>query len=217
VHGTFSVEGSGGKRPPAQTLRAAGEAEVLGADYWEDPVVRLVAGDMEARSTAGAAIKKQPGVCDAAAVFHIADGVVTVDQAAVNSPSLGIQGTGTINFRNELDVQVVAAPIGDLQSAIKRSAPSALGKVAADIVGVVQGALRSATGSLLYEYHITGPVNHLKKQIVPVPVLSDAGALLFGRMAEQKHGELLKNVQAGAFARQAEAPQKPAPAKAKEK
>jgi hypothetical protein len=158
---------------------------------------------VQARSPGGRAIKKEPGVCDAAAVFHIANRVITLDQAAVNSPALGIQGTGTITFDKQLDLQVVATAIGDLKAAIKRSAPNVVGDVAGDIVGAVQGALRSATGTLLYQYRITGPAMHPQKQFIAAPVLSDAGALLFGRMAEQKKGQLLANVRAGTIAKHA--------------
>ncbi len=195
LHGTFAIDGSGGKQPPPRTLRAAGEAEVLGADYWEDPVVSLIAGDIEGRSHSGRPTKKEPGVCDAAAVFHVANRVLTLDRAAVNSPSLGIQGTGTITFDKQLDLTVVATPIGSLKAAID-SVPI-VGGVAGDIVGAVQGALRAAAGTLLYQYRITGPAGDPQKQLIPAPVLSDAGALLFGHMAEQKKGTLLANLQAG--------------------
>jgi len=201
LHATFSLDGSGGKKKPTQTLRAVGEAEILGADYWEDPIVSLIAGDLEGRSAAGKTIKKEPGVCDAAAVFHIANRVITLEQAAVNSPSLGIQGTGTITFDKQLDLQVVATPIGNLKAAIDKV--PIVGQVAGAVVGVVQGALRSAAGSLLYQYRITGPASNPQKQLIAAPVLSDAGALLFGRMAEQKKGQLLANLKAGTIARQA--------------
>jgi hypothetical protein len=200
LHTNFSLDGSGGKTPPSETLRADGEAEILGADYWEDPIVRLVAGDVQTRSPAGKAIKKEQGVCDAAAVFHIANRVITLERAAVNSPSLGIQATGTITFDKLLDLKVIATPIGNLKAAIDKA--PIIGPVAGDIVGLVQGALRTATGTLLYQYRITGPATHPQKQFIAAPVLSDAGALLFGRMAQQKKGELLKNVRAGTISRQ---------------
>ena len=195
MHSTFAIDGEGGPRPPIDTLHAAGEAEVLGADYWEDPIVGLIAGDVEGHSNSKGAPHKEPGVCDAAAVLHIANRVIYLDNAAVNSPSLGIQGNGIITLDNQLDLQLVAVPIGNLQAAIKQSVPSIVGEVAGDIVGVVQGAIRSAAGSLLYQYRITGSTSNPQKQLVPAPVLSDTSAFLFGQMAQQKNGDLLTTIQ----------------------
>ena len=167
--------------------------EVIGANFWEDPVVGVIAENLHGGKP-GTPAAAERGVGDAAAVFHVADRVVTLDRAAVNSPTVGIQGSGTIGFDLQLNLQIVATPIGNLKAAIKQSAPPGVGEVVGDLAGLVQGIYRTAAGTLLYQYRVTGPAAHPKHEVVPAPVLGEAGRLLFGRMADPKDGDLLESV-----------------------
>jgi hypothetical protein len=48
--------------------------------------------------------------------------------------------------------------------------------------------MNAATSTLLYEFRIGGTFDAPDVKAVPAPVLSDAGALLFGRMATREQG-----------------------------
>jgi hypothetical protein len=63
----------------------------------------------------------------------------------------------------------------------------------------VQQVLRGATGTLLYQYRVTGRARDPRHEVVPVPVLTDGVAALFGDMAragEEENDRLLKAVKA---------------------
>ena len=55
--------------------------------------------------------------------------------------------------------------------------------VAGEVAGAVQKLLNSATGTLLYEFRVTGNVrDKLEIVTVPTPALTDTAAMVFGRM-----------------------------------
>ena len=118
---------------------------------------------------------------------------ILLRSAAVSSPALGVQGSGTIGRDKRLDLDVVAAPLGDWRDKLKQTNVPLLNDVAGEVAGAVQKLVNTATSQLLYEFRITGTTSHPQVTPVPVPALSDAVALLFGRMMRGE-GKLLESV-----------------------
>jgi hypothetical protein len=192
------------------TFRGQGEVQVVRAHFWEDPIVKRIASDVGGRSRTAA--REGEGVGDAAAVFSVADRYVTLRSAAVSSPMVGLQGSGRIGFDGRVDLQVYAAPLGDLRDKMRQTGIPLVGDVGAEVVGAVQQILRGATGALLYQYRVTGPARDPRYEVVPVPVLTDGVAALFGEMArsgENENDRLLKAVKAREAREARERAQKP--------
>jgi hypothetical protein len=168
---------------------------VVRAHFWEDPIVKRIASDVSGHSRTAT----RAGVGDAAAVFSVAERSVTLHSAAVSSPSIGLQGLGRIGFDGRLDLQVYAAPLGDLRDKMRQTGIPLVGDVAAEVVGAVEQVLRGATGALLYQYRVTGPASGPNHEVVPVPALTEGVAALFGEMArsgENENDRLLRAVKA---------------------
>lgn len=175
--------GKGGGKTFADQLTANGEVEILHGDFWSVPTVQEVASQVRPPD--------QLSTGDAAVVFHIANRSITVQNAAVNSPLLGLQATGTVGFDKTIFLTVVAAPLGDWRDRMKRAQIPIVG----DILGAVQKLLNDVQGVLLYQFRVTGTLAHPVKSIVPAPVISDPMALLFGQMLRQdRNGQLLNDV-----------------------
>lgn len=164
---------------PADTLRGRGEFEVIQGHFWTLPVLGQVASETKKGGDGGALT-----LGEAAGVFRIADRKVVFENVAVNSPALGLVGSGTIGFDKSLDLRIVAAPLGDWRDNVKRSRIPIVSDVAGEVVGGVQKLLNAATRTLLYEFRVGGDVSDPAVQTVPAPVLADPAALLFGRMLD---------------------------------
>lgn len=178
-----SGTGRGGLRRPSDTFRADGEVQILHGDFWTVPPVGLVTQQIKQN--------QDPGIGDAAAVFHIADRSIDLPRAAVNAPLIGLQGQGTIGFDRSLDLTVVAAPLGDWRDQMRRAKIPVID----DVLGAVQQLLNTVQGVLLYQFRVTGTVDHPIKTFVPAPIISDPMALLFGQMLRpDQNGQLLRNV-----------------------
>jgi hypothetical protein len=68
--------------------------------------------------------------------------------------------------------------------------------VAGEVLGGVQKLINTATKTLLYEFHVTGRVGEPKVTPVPVPVLTEGVAKLFGSMVRgERIGEGLEAVE----------------------
>jgi hypothetical protein len=165
--------------------RASGEFEVFRGDFWTIPILGDVAGRVPDRR--GKAAPAEPGlgtVGEAAGVFEVGGGVLTLRDAAVSSPALGVVGSGTIGLTGErrLDLRIVAAPLGDWRDKVKQTNVPILSDVAAEVFGAVQRLVNTAAGALLYEFRVTGTLSERHVDTVPVPVLTEPAAVLFGRM-----------------------------------
>jgi hypothetical protein len=196
-------------QPILETTRAAGEFEIFRGEFWTIPVLGDIAGRVGERrgngggngsgsgsgsgsgnGTANRARANDPTakslgtVDEAAGVFEIGDGVLTLRNAAVSSPLLGLVGSGTIGLTGDkpLDLRIVAAPLGDWRAKVKQTNVPILSDVAGEVFGAVQRLVNTATGALLYEFRVTGTVSERKVTPVPVPVLTEPAAVLFGRM-----------------------------------
>ena len=159
----------------------------LRGDFWTIPVL----GEIAARAGGG----KEMTVGEAAGMFEVAGARVLLRNAAVSSPALGVQGSGTIGFDKTLDLTLVAAPLGDWRDKLKATRVPIVSDVAGELAGALQRIVNTATTSLLYEFRVTGTASHPSVATVPVPALSDAAAALFGGMLrEQREGKLLESV-----------------------
>ena len=173
---------------PARALRGRGEFEVIEGHFWTLPVLGNVASEAnrDGRGADGGEGGEGGALTlgEAAGVFTVADRTVAFRNAAVNSPALGLIGSGTIGFDQSLDLQIIAAPLGDWRENIKRGRIPVVSDVAAEVVGGIQSLLNAATRTLLYEFRVGGTVSDPAVQAVPAPVLTDPAALLFGRMLD---------------------------------
>jgi AsmA-like protein len=198
--------GKGGEKSPAQTLIADGEWEILHGDFWSVPAVKNVASHVRK--------PEELGTGDAAGVFHVENNKITLDSAAINSPLLGLQGHGTVGFDKTLDLTVVAAPLGDWRDRMKQTGVPLVG----DVMGGVQQLMNAAQGTLLYQYKVTGSVSHPQEALIPVPVVTQPVAYLFGQMIRQdKNADLLGEVKRQApetVAKAEQNPSQPQPASA---
>lgn len=175
--GTMTADQQGDNRPK-DTLRATGEFEVLEGDFWSLPGLAEVAAHVR---------KRDPlTVGEAAGLFDVSEREVRLRRAAIASPALGLLGSGTIGFDNTMDLQLVAAPLGDWRDRMKQAKVPIVSDVAAEVVGGVQKLINSAAGTLLYEFRVSGKVSKPDVKVVPAPVLSDPAALLFGQMVNPK-------------------------------
>ena len=98
---------------------------------------------------------QDPGIGDAAAVFHIANRSIDIPRAAVNAPLVGLQGQGTVGFDRSLNLTVIAAPLGDWRDQMRQAKIPIIG----DVLGAVQQLLNSVQGVLLYQFRVTGTVD----------------------------------------------------------
>jgi hypothetical protein len=192
--GNLNIDFSG-SRPadgtaPLDALRASGEFEVFRGHFWTIPAL----GEVAKRAGGG----REMTVGEAAGVFEVADRRVLLRSAAVSSPALGVQGSGTIGFDKQLDLNIIAAPLGDWRDKLKATRVPIVSDVAGEVAGALQTLVNTATRGLLYEFRVTGPSSHPQFTTVPVPALTDTAASLFGRMlGEQKEGRLLESLRAG--------------------
>jgi hypothetical protein len=165
-------------------MQGEGEAEVLDGYFFKCPVASDIVSAM--------GLPQSDAVMgQAAATFHVHDGLVEFDHAAMNSPAVGLQGSGMVRFDGALDLRVIAAPLADWKKDLKRTGVPILSDVTAELAGGIQKILNGATRVMLYEFRVEGRLPHPELQTVPAPILHDGAAKLFGSMIAPKKGERL--------------------------
>jgi hypothetical protein len=177
--GNFSLNGNAND---LASLAGHGEVRVANGQIWRFPIFDGIASHTKiAREalTAG----------EAAAMFDIANSQVQISSAAINSPALGLQGSGTVGFDGQLDLNVIAAPLGDWQQKVKETGIPLVSAVVGDIAGQLQKVVNSAS-ELLYQFHVTGTLAQPQVQTQPSAMLSDAKAKIFGEMMKKKQSLL---------------------------
>lgn len=169
------------------TLQARGEFEVLRGHFWTLPLL----GEVARRAGGG----RELTVGEAAGVFEVADRRIHLHSAAVSSPALGVQGSGSIGLDKRLDLNLVAAPLGDWRDRLKQTRVPVVSDVAGEVAGALQTLVNGATRGLLYEFRITGTTKSPDVAAVPVPALTDTAAALFSSMLrDDQEGRLLESV-----------------------
>lgn len=157
-----------------------GEVEVSDGVLWEVPVLSHIVGRVKVAREALSAGQ-------AAAVFQVRDQRVALKRAAINSPALGVTGSGVVGFDGKLDMQVVAAPLGDWRNKLKSTGIPVVSAAVGELAGGIQKILNTATSELLYEFRVDGSLAEPNVRAVPAPILTDAAGKIFrGMLREEK-------------------------------
>lgn len=119
---------------------------------------------------------------EASATFRIADGTVHLDQAALGSTAVGVQGSGEVAFDGRVQLDMVVMPFGSWRSAVERGNVPVVGGVLAKLAGQAQALVGKASG-VLYAFRITGTVQDPRLTPVPVPALTESAKSALERMA----------------------------------
>jgi hypothetical protein len=90
---------------------------------------------------------------------------------------------------HRLDLDVVAAPLADWRDKLKDTRIPIISGITSEVAGGIQKLLNTATGALLYEFRVGGDLKDVKVTAVPTPVLTDAAALVFGKMLNARKDE----------------------------
>jgi hypothetical protein len=178
VQANFSGSDSVGDKSAADLFEAEGQVEVFDGRFWDVPVF---AGMVNKTKVGRDALT----VAEGAALFRIEHRQVELQNAAVNAPLLGMNGLGTIGFDGRLDLDVVAAPLADWRDQAKKSGIPVVSDVAGDILGALQKVVNTATGTLLYEFHVTGTASQPVIDAIPAPILTKTAAMVFHRMLNE--------------------------------
>ncbi|HTL29501.1 MAG TPA: AsmA-like C-terminal region-containing protein, partial [Tepidisphaeraceae bacterium] len=190
LYGKATIKGSGRAqdKSPLDLLTAEGELEIHQGDLWQGNVVSGIVDHVKVSH-------ESLSTSEAAAVFTIRDRQIQLKSAAINSPLLGLQGTGVISFDRAIDLDVVAAPLGDWKMNLKKLKIPIISDVTGEIAGAVQKLLTAATSTLLYQFHVTGTTQEPKVVPIPTPILTESAAAIFGKMTkEQKEHDLIESI-----------------------
>lgn len=189
-------------RSAIEALAATGEFEILRGHFWTLPLL----GEVARRAGGGRAMT----VGEAAGVFDVANQRILLRSAAVSSPALGVQGSGTITLDRQLDLNLVAAPLGDWRDKVKGTNIPLVSNVAGELAGALQKIVNVTASNLLYEFRITGTTGSPNVATVPAPALTDAAAALFGGMlGSNTEGHLLQSVKSSQANQRAAPPPDP--------
>jgi hypothetical protein len=187
AHASFSGDVPRGG-DPLDSLQSAGELEIIRGELFHIPVLTEL---LQAVHTSDAIAT----VGEAAASFTIHDRTISLKDIAINSPTVGLQGSGDISFDGKIDFEAIVAPLANWKDKMQETKIPLVSNVAGEIVGGVQKLLNSATSNLLYEFRVQGTLKDPQIKPVPAPILSDTAALVFGRMVQGvRDGELMKTV-----------------------
>jgi hypothetical protein len=180
----------GGRFTAADTLKADGRFEIIDGDFYYLAAVQEISRGAKVNDNEAMTVGY------AAGAFTIHDRVIEFPRVAISAPVLGVQGSGRATLDGQLDFDVVAAPLADWKDQLKRTNVPIVSDVAGEVLGGVQKLINTATKTLLYEFHVTGRVGEPKVTPVPVPVLTEGVAKLFGSMVRgERVGEPMEAVE----------------------
>lgn len=172
------------------SLRGSGELRASGGRFYEIP---LVAELLDAIQVG----KQAATVSSASAELRLEDRVVHVDNAALGSPTIGMQGHGEVGFDGRVDADLIIVPLGDLEAKLAASDVPVIGDAIAAIAGALEKILVGAS-ELVYEFRVTGTLAEPEVTPVPVPVLTRSAATIFGRMVRRGwDGDVLSDDESG--------------------
>jgi hypothetical protein len=164
-----------GEGPDPAGLSGHGEVQITEGRLWEIPLLKSIVSATKVTSAALVA-------SNAAAVMDFGESKVQLRRAAINSPALGLQGSGTVGFDRTMDLDVTAALFGDWKQHVKKTGIPLVSSVVGELAGGVQKLVNTATSQLLYAFHVTGKTGDPQVQAVPTPILTETAAALFGKM-----------------------------------
>jgi hypothetical protein len=166
--------GKDGPSKPIESFSAEGELEVVQGNFGDISVIREAAHPVTRA--------QDPLTGHAAGTFAIHHQIVTLENCVVGNNSFGLQGSGTIGFDKRLDLNVVAAPLGDWALTLKQGKVLAANSPGADIVRGIQQLFSGAQQALLYDIHVTGTTTAPTVTVVLAPAITEPVAALFGLM-----------------------------------
>jgi len=175
VQAVFEGSGPSQGETAAQLFGSDGQFEIYQANLWDIPALQRIAARVSIA-------RKALTVSRAAAFFRVADQRVHLKDAALSAPVLGMQGSGTVGFDGQLDLDVVVAPLADWQDKIDKSGVPLVSDVAGDVADRIQKLLNKATGDLLYKFHVSGTASDPQLTTVAAPAITQPAARLFGSM-----------------------------------
>jgi hypothetical protein len=192
--GTFSGSYQKGQ-PPLAGLKAQGAMEVIRGDFFRLPVLSSLLNTAHFGQSIGT-------VGELATSYSIANQAIILNNCAINSPLVGIQGNGKITFDGGLDLIAIVVPLADWRDKVRETKIPFVSNVVGEVVGNVQKLMNTTTKNLLYQFRIEGKLNDPKVRPIPAPVLSNTAAFVFGKMvAGVRDGDLLRTLRsAGATA-----------------
>ncbi|HEX8524074.1 MAG TPA: AsmA-like C-terminal region-containing protein [Tepidisphaeraceae bacterium] len=185
--GTFSGSVAKGQSPVVG-IKARGALEIIHGDFFRLPVLSGLLTSARFGQGIGT-------VGELATNYAVENRTVILTNCAINSPLVGIQGSGKIGFDGSLDLQAIVAPLANWRDKMRETKIPFVSNIAGEIVGNVQKLLNTATSNLLYEFRADGTFSDPRIRPVAAPMLSDAAAFVFGRMVQGvRAGELLRTV-----------------------
>jgi hypothetical protein len=119
---------------------------------------------------------------EAAAIFSVANRTIYFKHVAVYSPALGLQGSGSETFAGLLDLDIIAAPLGDWKQKLAETNIPIFSHLLSSAAGSIEKFVGNATSELLYHFRITGSRDNPIVQTIPAPFITDSAANLFARM-----------------------------------
>jgi hypothetical protein len=108
---------------------------------------------------------------------------------AVSSPLIGIQGQGDVALTgdNQLNLNVVATPLGDWKKDVDKTGIPGIG-LFGQAVGGAQKAMNSVSRQVLLSFQVTGPAANPSIQPVAAPALTGAAKDIFSTMGHAGGG-----------------------------
>jgi hypothetical protein len=168
---------------PLTVIQGDGKVHVEQGDFWDIPFLGQIAGKINPNfSQAGR-------VGEAGVVYTLGGGEMHISKMAVSSPLVGVQGSGDVALTgdNELNLNVVAAPLGDWKKQIDKTGVPGIA-LFGKVVGSAQQAMNKVSQQVLLSFQVTGPA--MNPTITPKAAPAVTGAIgdLFSAMAKPSGG-----------------------------
>ncbi|MBC8109214.1 MAG: hypothetical protein H7Z14_21690 [Anaerolineae bacterium] len=159
-----TLSGKGVDESAIANLKGDGAVQVIRGELFRVPVFLDVARMVNLNNLAT--------VGEAGCRFRIGEGKLSVLEAAVGTPAMGVRATGEIDLLHEfaLNLNAVATPLSDWDRQIRRDNNPAA-NVAAGVLGTVQKGLNNVTEELLYKVHVGGTIAEPKTELIAAPIL----------------------------------------------
>ena len=168
-------------RSAADVLVARGAGQIRDGDFWRIPVMKQIAE--------GAGVREALTVGDAAAVFDVSHAAVHLHRATASAPVLGVEGSGDISFKGDLNLELIATPLGNWGEKLDHGFFSG-------VANTVQEGLSVATRTALYDVHVRGTLNEPKVSTVPAPFITkEATDLVNFLTGKSQHHDMLDYTQ----------------------
>jgi hypothetical protein len=168
-------------RSAADVLVARGMAQIRDGDFWRIPVMKQIAES--------SGVREALTVGQAATVFDISRATVHLHRATASAPLLGVQGSGDISFKGDLNLELIATPLGNWGEKLDHGFFSG-------VANAVQQGINVATRTALYDIHVRGTPNNPKVNTVPAPFITkEATDLVNFLTGKSQHHDMLDYTQ----------------------